>query len=122
MKKFTEEHQWLLLKDNICLIGITDFIKKEIGQIINIDFPTVNKKIKKNDVVFILESNKSAIDFYAPFNSKIIEINPELQRDPILKNEKNTNSIWLFKMMIDNIDEYHILMNENEYKKKMFLS
>ena len=122
MKKFTEEHQWLLLKDNICLIGITDFIKKEIGQIINIDFPTVNKKIKKDDVLFILESNKSAIDFYAPFNSKIIEINPELQRDPSLINEKNTNSIWLFKMMIDNIDEYHILMNENEYKKKMFLS
>ena len=31
--KFTKEHEWILMKDNIGLVGITDFAQKQLGDL-----------------------------------------------------------------------------------------
>ena len=39
---FTDEHEWVKIDDNIATIGITDYAQGELGDIVFIEFPSLN--------------------------------------------------------------------------------
>jgi len=47
--QFTKEHEWILMKDNIGLVGITDFAQKQLGDIVSVELPSVGNEFKQND-------------------------------------------------------------------------
>ena len=38
---YTSEHEWVEISGNIATIGITDFAQSELGDIIFLEFPTI---------------------------------------------------------------------------------
>jgi glycine cleavage system H protein len=117
--KFSNTHEWAELQNDIATIGITNFGRMHLGEVVNIQLPKVKRKVKKNEEVGVLESNKAAVDFHSPLTGEIIQVNEKLNKDLNLLNKSPEKEGWLFKVKIENPKEYEELMPLEEYEKKV---
>ena len=115
--QFTKEHEWILMKDNIALVGITDFAQKQLGDIVSVELPSVGNEFKQNDAMAIIDSVKASADIYCPIDGKVVAINEELLQSPELINKSPFESGWIVKLEPSNISQLENLMTEEEYKK-----
>ncbi len=115
--QFTKEHEWILMKDNIGLVGITDFAQKQLGDIVSVELPRVGNEFKQNDAMAIIDSVKASSDIYCPIDGKVVAVNEELLQSPELINKSPFESGWIVKLDISNESQLENLMTEEEYKK-----
>ena len=115
--KFTDDHEWIKIDDNIVTIGITDFAQSELGDIIYVEFPDVDTKFVNKDSIGTLEAVKTVADIFAPLSGCITEINENLENNPELINESPYENGWIIKMKINNKEDYEKLLNAEEYEK-----
>ena len=102
MKRFTKSHEWI---DEEGTVGITDYAKKELGDIVYVQLPIVGQSITSGKEICVLESTKAAADVYSPASGKITVINDLFLQDPK----------WLYKMDLSNDQELSSLMTQAEY-------
>ena len=116
-KKYSKDHEWVLIENEIVTVGITNYAQESLGDIVFIELPETGKSIKMGDQVGVVESVKAASELHSPISGKIIEINNELKTTPQLLNSDPENTGWYMKLKIDNIEELTNLMNFNQYKE-----
>jgi glycine cleavage system H protein len=117
--KFSSSHEWVeLIDDNIAIIGITNYGKMHLGNIVNIQLPTLSK-VKQNQEVCVIESEKAAIDVHSPISGEIIEVNKELEQSLDKVNNSPEKDGWIFKIKIDDKNELNKLLSFDEYEKKL---
>ena len=116
-KKYSKDHEWVLIENEIATVGITNYAQESLGDIVFIELPETGKSIKMGDQVGVVESVKVASELYSPVSGKIIEINNELKTTPQLLNTDPENTGWYMKLKIDNTEELTNLMNFNQYKE-----
>ena len=116
-KKYSKDHEWLELNDDIATVGITNHAQESLGDIVFIELPEIGRLVKSGDQIGVVESVKAASDLFSPVSGEIIEVNNELQNSPQLLNTDSENTGWYMKIKIDNIDELTNLMNFNQYKE-----
>lgn len=117
--KFSVTHEWVKLEKDIATVGITNFGRMHLGEIVNIRLPKVGRRIKKGEEAGVLESNKAAVDFHSPVSGKIVQINKKLNKELSSLNNSAENEGWLFKVKIDDSNELKSLMSLEEYEKKI---
>ena len=44
-KKFTKDHEWIEINDNIGTVGITNNAQEQLGDVVFFELPEINKKI-----------------------------------------------------------------------------
>jgi len=115
--QFTKEHEWILMKDNIGLVGITDFAQKQLGDIVSVELPSVGSEFKQNDAMAIIDSVKASSDIYCPIDGKVVAVNEELLQSPELINKSPFDSGWIVKLEPSDTSQLENLMAEEEYKK-----
>jgi len=116
-KKYTKDHEWILIENNIGTVGITNHAQESLGDIVFIELPEIGIDVKSGSEVSVVESVKAASDIYSPLDGKIIEINNKLKDDPSIVNQDAENDGWFFKIEIsDTIDEDK-LMSLDQYNK-----
>ena len=115
--KYTEDHEWVKLEDDILTIGITDFAQSELGDIIFVEFPDLNIKVSAKDSIGTLEAVKTVADIYSPASGLVMELNDQLENTPELINEDPYNKGWILKIRIDDKNEYNSLLTNNEYQE-----
>ena len=115
--KYTDDHEWVSIKDDIAIIGITDFAQSELGDIIFVEFPDTGMSINQKDSVGTLEAVKTVADIYSPVTGEIIEINDNLESSPELINEDPYEKGWILKIKISNKDELDSLLSNSDYEK-----
>ena len=116
-KKYSKDHEWVLIENEIATVGITNYAQESLGDIVFIELPDIGKSIKMGNQVGVVESVKAASELYSPVSGKIIEINNELKTTPQLLNTDPENTGWYMKIKIDNTEELTNLMNFNQYKE-----
>ena len=116
--KFTETHEWIDVKDGIGTVGISNHAQKELGDIVFVELPKLNKTIKAGEEAAVLESTKAAADVYAPVSGTIVEVNSDLSTASELVNQSPENQGWLFKIKLSAPNELETLMNEKDYQSK----
>jgi len=116
-KKYSKDHEWLELNDDIATVGITNYAQESLGDIVFIELPEIGRLVKSGDQIGVVESVKAASDLFSPVSGEIIEVNNELQNSPQLLNTDSENTGWYMKIKIDNTDELTNLMNFNQYKE-----
>ncbi|MFB0900832.1 MAG: glycine cleavage system protein GcvH [Dehalococcoidia bacterium] len=114
--KFTKEHEWIKLIDNIGIVGITSFAQAELGEIVFVELPDIGLRKKNGDEVAVIESVKAASEIYAPAAGEIVEVNESLIDNPQLINDDPINTGWMFKIQLDSVNDLDSLLNENEYE------
>ena len=108
--RYTDSHEWIKIKENIAIIGITDYAQSELTDIVFAELPEIGKEIKKGDELCVVESVKSVSEIYSPISGK-------LEDSPEIINENPYDEGWLVEISIIDKKEIEILLNANDYKK-----
>ena len=115
--KNTEEHERLLVEDELVVVGITNHASTELGDIVFIELPEVGTSVTKDEEIVVIESVKAASDILAPLDGEIVEVNEILNDEPSKVNDDPTGNGWMFKMKIENLSDLENFMSEAEYNK-----
>tara|TARA_Y100000590_G_scaffold230765_2_gene260092 strand:+ start:3036 stop:3407 length:372 start_codon:yes stop_codon:yes gene_type:complete len=116
-KKYTKDHEWIKIENEIGTVGITNNAQEQLGDIVFFELPELNKKVKKGEQVGVVESVKAASELYTPVSGEIIEINNNLTQTPDLVNKDPEDSGWYMKIKLDDISESENLMSLEQYNQ-----
>ena len=114
--KYTKEHEWVRTDGNILIVGITDHAQSELGDIIFIEFPELNKLISKDEPFGTIEAVKTVADLFAPVTGKILEINEALEDSPELVNSDTYGQGWIVKITDIDYSQFDDLLDSEKYK------
>ena len=113
--RYTKDHEWVSLEDNVATIGITDFAQGELGDIVYIDISTKGKTLAAEEIFGTVEAVKTVSDLFLPVAGTILEINPALEAQPELVNSDPYGSGWMIKMTVDNVSDVEALLSAENY-------
>ena len=115
--KFTETDEWIKVKGNTALIGISDFAQNQLSDIVYIEYELdADDDFEKEETVATIESVKAAADVHSPVSGTVLEINEALIDNPENLNEDPYGS-WLFKISLDDPSEVDALMDAETYDR-----
>jgi len=114
--RYTKEHEWVLMEDNIATIGITDFAQESLGDVTYIQLPKEGEVISKNDPFGVVESVKAVSDLYAPVSGRVLEVNQPLLDAPELVNQDPYTDGWMLKVEVKDMGDTEDLMEPSNYK------
>ncbi|RFS22478.1 glycine cleavage system protein GcvH [Chitinophaga silvatica] len=114
--RYTKDHEWVLLEGSTATIGITEFAQRELGDIVFVDIPTLNKRIEAEHVFGTVEAVKTVSDLFMPVTGVIAGINEELEGTPELVNTDPYGDGWMVKVTVDNPDDVNGLLDAAAYK------
>ena len=97
----TKTHEYVLEKDGLYEVGITDFAIEQLGDIVFIELPEVDSEFSKNEVFATIESVKAASEIYMPISGKVVEINEAIVDSPELLYDESYSDKWLIKISSD---------------------
>lgn len=114
--KYTEEHEWLRVEDDVVVVGITEHASTQLGDVVFVELPEVGTAVTKDDETVVIESVKAASEILAPLDGEIVEVNDALTDNPGMVNEDPTGDAWFFKMKVEDLSVLDDLMDETAYK------
>ncbi len=114
--KYTDQHEWLKVEDNIATVGITDFAQSALGDLVFVELPPRGKTVKAGDAFVVVESVKSASEVYAPISGEVVEINGELSQTPELINKAPYDEGWICKIKISDQSAISKLLDASQYQ------
>ena len=115
--KYTKDHEWVKIENDILVIGITDFAQGELGDIVYVEVETLNENLNSEEVFGTVEAVKTVSDLFMPISGEIIEYNENLIENPELINSDPYNQGWIIKVKPTELKEVDSLINFDEYKK-----
>ncbi len=113
--RYTKDHEWVSLENNVATIGITDFAQGELGDIVYVDISTKGKALGAEEIFGTVEAVKTVSDLFLPVAGTITEINPLLEAQPELINSDPYGSGWMIKMTVDNVSAVEALLSAENY-------
>ena len=114
--KYTKDHEWISIEDDIATIGITDFAQQELGDIVYVEIEKIGENFSKEEVFGTVEAVKTVSDLFMPVTGEIIDINDTLNEKPEQVNEDPYGQGWMIKIKLNSSDTSDLL-NAEEYKK-----
>lgn len=114
--KYTKEHETIKVEGDVITIGITDYAKDALGDLVFIQLPDKGKKLKKGDEFAVVESVKIASEIYTPVSGEIIEVNTPLA-DNVDMLKSSLDKGWVAKIKMSDTSELSDLMDEGKYKE-----
>ena len=114
--KYTEEHEWVRIEDNVATVGITDFAQGELGDIVYLEIDTLDNQIDSNEVFGTVEAVKTVSDLFMPISGKVIEVNSSIEDKPELVNEDPYGDGWITKIDITEQSQIDKLLSPSDYR------
>ena len=115
--KYTKDHEWVNIEDDIAIIGITDFAQRELGDIVYVEVDTEGETLEKEEVFGTVEAVKTVSDLFLPLTGAIIAFNTALEEAPEAVNKDPYGEGWMIKVKYSNPSELEELLDHNAYKE-----
>ncbi|VAX17183.1 Glycine cleavage system H protein [hydrothermal vent metagenome] len=114
--RFSKEHEWVSVADDVATIGISDFAQDELGDIVFVEAPEIGAVLSQGDAFGVAESVKTVSDLFCPVTGEVVEINADLEDTPELVNKSPYQDGWMIKIKISDPSELDGLMSAKEYE------
>ncbi len=116
--RFTKDHEWIRNDgDDTATVGITDYAQEQLGDVVFVELPDLEKRLKRGEDAAVIESVKAAGELKAPASGTVTAINQALSDDPALVNRAAEGDGWFLKLSLDDAGELDSLMDEETYKQ-----
>ncbi len=112
---YTKEHEWVLIRNGIAEVGITDYAQKQLGDIVYVDLPEVGREIEAGDTLANIESVKNVAPVYSPVTGKVSKVNEDLKEEPGLVNDDPYDAGWIAVIEMNDPGEVEDLMTAHDY-------
>lgn len=97
--RYTEEHEWVQrIGPTRVRVGITDYAQSQLGDVVFVQLPEVDKEVAAADSIAEVESTKSVSDIYAPLAAKVVAVNDVLDSAPETLNADPYGEGWIFEL------------------------
>ena len=115
--KYTADHEWACLDNDIVTIGITDFAQDQLGELVYVELPETGIEVNVGQEVVVIESVKAAGDVKSPVNGTVVEVNSALNDDPEKVNTDPTGEGWFYRVRVASPSDLDKLMDETAYQE-----
>ena len=113
--KYTKDHEWVKIEDNIATIGVTDFAQSELGDIVFVEIETLDEELDAEEVFGSVEAVKTVSDLFMPLGGNVIEVNENIESSPELVNSDPYGEGWMIKIEIKDTSEIENLLSFEAY-------
>ena len=114
--KYSKDHEWIRIEDDICVVGITDYAQDELGEVVFVELPEAGQTFDAHDDIGSIESVKAVAEVYTPVSGEIAEVNEVLEEAPETVNKDPHGEGWLVKIRVASMDELGELMDVEAYQ------
>lgn len=114
---YTKDHEWILIKGDVGIVGITDYAQHELGDVVYVDLPEVGDTFEANEPFGSVESVKAVSEIFCPVSGEVIEVNKKLEDAPEAINESPHDKAWMIKLRIANPAELKELLSAEDYEE-----
>lgn len=97
---FNENDCWVLVRNGVARVGVTDFVQQNLSDILFVDFPEIGREIEQFDDVGSVESGKSIFELVSPVSGVITAVNNALEEEPELVNESPYEKGWIAEIKL----------------------
>jgi len=111
---YSKRHVWAKVQNDVVVVGVTDFLQKELGTVINVEF-TDGEFVERDGPIAWLESVKAIVAVLSPMECEIMEFNTRLMSEPWLVNASPYNEGWIAKLRALNLGELKRLQRAPAY-------
>ena len=115
--KYSNDHEWVRVEENVAIVGITDFAQSQLGDIVFLDIQTEGETLSAGEVFGAIEAVKTVSDILMPVSGKIIEVNESLEGTPELVNSDPYGEGWMIKIEMSDAAELNDLLNAEQYEE-----
>ncbi|XP_061378147.1 glycine cleavage system H protein, mitochondrial-like [Danaus plexippus] len=115
-RKFTDRHEWVVVKENIGTVGISNYAQESLGDVVFAQLPDVGTEVKAGDECGALESVKAASEIYSPVSGTVTAKNRDVENKPGLINTSCYEKGWLFRLKLSKPEELKDLMTDTQYE------
>jgi len=114
--KYTSDHEWARLDGDLVVVGITDFAQNQLGEVVFVELPDVDRQVAQGEEAAVVESVKAAGEVKAPVAGVVVEVNEALADEPEKVNDDPTGSGWFYKIRPTDATQLSALMDESSYQ------
>jgi glycine cleavage system H protein len=114
--RYTRDHFWVRPEGNEAVMGLSDHLQKELGDIVFVDLPELDDDIEAQGTFGIVESDLAVADLITPVKGTVTEISADLEDSPELINEDPYGEGWLIRVELDDPEQLDALMTPEEYE------
>jgi glycine cleavage system H protein len=116
-KRYSQGHEWVSLDGDIATIGITDHAQEQLGDVVFVELPELDREVTAGEACAVVESVKAASDVYAPLAGKVVATNPGIIDDPALVNSDAEGEGWFLRLEIHDTAAFEALMDGDAYNQ-----
>ena len=113
--RYTDDHEWIELEDDVATVGLTDFAQSELGDIVYVETPELGANVVQGKAFGVVEAVKTVADLYAPVSGEIIEVNPLLIENPEIINSSAYEEGWILRVRVQDTSELSNLLDAQGY-------
>jgi len=114
---YTDEHEWVLIKGEVGVVGITDYAQETLDDIVYVELPELGAAVRQNEQFGAVDSSKTSSELFAPISGEVIEINDDLDPNPQLVNQDPYGKGWMIKIKIADPSDSERLMDASAYRE-----
>lgn len=114
--RYTKDHEWVAINEDIATIGITDFAQGELGDIVYVEVETLDESLSAEAVFGTVEAVKTVSDLFMPLTGTIVEVNEALLDNPEAVNDDPYGEGWMIKVQVDDPNSVNSLLDATAYK------
>lgn len=115
--KYSKDHEWVRVENDVAWIGITDYAQRELGDIVFVEVETVGETLDAGEIFGTVEAVKTVSDLFMPVSSEVLEFNESLNDNPEMVNKDPYGDGWILKVKINNPDDISNLLSAAEYEQ-----
>ena len=114
--KYSKDHEWIRIEDDICVVGITDYAQDELGEVVFVELPEAGQTFDAHDEIGSIESVKAVAEVYTPISGEVVGVNEGLEEAPETVNKDPHGEGWLVKIRVTSTEELGELMDVEAYQ------
>ncbi len=115
---YTKTHEWVKKEgEDKVRIGITSHAQSQLGDVVYVELPALDRTVKAGEACTVVESVKAAYDIYAPVSGKVTDVNSDLEDNSQLVNEDPYGKGWFFVIEIEDSQQLKTLLSNKEYEE-----
>lgn len=96
-RQYHPGHGWVLReRKNVLRVGLTEFAAKLLGRIDAIELPKAGHWVRQGQAALDVHKAGQTVKALSPVEGEVLEVNPEVARDPSLLRRDPYGAGWLF--------------------------
>ena len=114
-RKYSKEHEWVMISGETAKIGITDYAQEQLGDVVYVDLPEPGATITQFEKMGEIESVKAVSELFTPISGEVVRLNDAVVEKPETVNTDPHGSGWLIEVKLSDASELDKLLSAADY-------